>query len=130
MKAHFRKLILILIFVYLSGCNDTTENKAPKLQLKVMPETTLQVKIGESTNYTLTVTDDKNKPVPDAIIIVTDGMVNVTMQLQNLTDKSGNVGYYITLAKAKQNETYIFSFYAKKYGFEQSDVVARLITAL
>jgi uncharacterized GH25 family protein len=132
MKAHISKISMILLFIFieLTGCNDTTNVKAPKLNLKIVPETPLQVKVGESTNYYLTVTDDKEKPVPDATIIVTDGLVNVTMQIQKLTDVNGNVGYYITLAKAKQNEIYTFSFYAKKNQYEQSDVVVRQILAL
>lgn len=83
------------------------------------------LRAGESQQYTLTARDNRDAPVPDAIISVQDPM---SPQVQTIrTSSQGTANYTVTVPTNTTIGTYTLRFTAIKAGFAASNRVERVV---
>ena len=104
-----------------------SEVNVSSLSLQVSPESDVVLQEGESQEYILTVNDENDSPVLDAMIQVTDGITGELTDI-GLTDVNGQIAYTVIVQASTLPGDYSFSFLASKEGFLQSESVTRIVT--
>lgn len=92
----------------------------------VAPSATQTADLSQDMVFTLTVTDSSGRPVPNATILVTDGIRNVdTVVTSTTADASGQTTIRSTVPVGQANGTYAFTFQATKSGYVASPPLTR-----